>query len=73
MTLEQQGGLPVTSTGEATMDVREMRQRLGGNMADIALGTGPRRVAPDERTENPNEKVTTFENNPPPAKAGIYD
>lgn len=73
MTFEQQRGLAVTSDGEATGDVREMRERLGGNMADIALGTGPRKVAPNERTDNPNEKVTTFVNDPPPAKAGIYD
>lgn len=73
MTFEQQRGLAVTSDGEATGDVREMRERLGGNMAEIALGTGARKVAPDENIENPNEKVTTFVNNPPPAKVGIYD
>ncbi len=73
MTFEQTRGLAETSDGAPTGDVREMRQRLGGNMADIALGTGPRKVAPDENIANPNEKVTTFVNNPPPAKAGIYD
>jgi hypothetical protein len=72
-TFEQQRGLAVTSDGQTTGDVREMRERLGGNMAEIALGTGPRKVAPNERTENPNEKVTTFVNDPPPPKAGIYD
>lgn len=73
MAFEQQRGLAVTSDGEATGDVREMRERLGGNMAEISLGTGPRKVAPNERTDSPNEKVTTFVNDPPPAKAGIYD
>jgi len=44
---EQQRGLSETSSGEATGDVRQIRKRLGDEMADIALGEGPRVVGLD--------------------------
>lgn len=44
----QQRGLSETSEG-ATNDFREMRDRLGDDMADIALGEGPRQVDLEEQ------------------------
>ena len=43
---EQQRGLPENREG-ATGDVRQVRERLGDEMAPVALDTGPRRVALD--------------------------
>lgn len=51
-TFEQQRGLSETDENGATADVRQIRQRLGDEMAPIALGEGPRKVAPDN-IENP--------------------
>lgn len=48
LTFEQQRGLPETTDGRPTGDVRQMRERLGEDMAPPALGEGPRRVVPDE-------------------------
>jgi hypothetical protein len=45
---EQQRGLDHTETQGATGDVREIRERLKDDMAEIALGEGPRKVTPDE-------------------------
>jgi hypothetical protein len=45
---EQQRGFTEDSQGKETGDVREVRQRLGEEMAPAALGEGPRRVEPDE-------------------------
>lgn len=43
-TFEQQRGLPETDNNGATGDVRQVRERLKENMADIALNEGPRVV-----------------------------
>lgn len=43
---EQQRGLPETSEG-VTGDVRDTRERLGDDLAPIALGTGPRKLVLD--------------------------
>lgn len=45
---EQQRGLSQNSSGEATGDVRQIRKRLGEDMAEIALGEGPRVIGLDE-------------------------
>jgi hypothetical protein len=55
-TFEQQRGLTETSEG-ATGDVRQLRDRLGHDMADIALGEGPRVVGIDE-----DKKASSFYN-----------
>lgn len=47
ITFEQQRGLPETSKEGVTGDFRQMRDRLGDDMADIALGEGPRVVGLD--------------------------
>lgn len=73
---EQQRGLAITSTGESTGDVREMRTRLDHVMAPIALGTGAKRVEPnvnDEGDTIEGDKASSFNNDPLPAKKGIYD
>lgn len=46
-TFEQQRGLPETDVNGATGDVRQVRERLGDEMAPIALSEGPRKVVPD--------------------------
>lgn len=46
MPFEQQRGLPENIDGP-TGDVRDMRERLGDDLAPIALGEGPRRVDVD--------------------------
>lgn len=51
-TFEQQRGLPETDLNGATADHRQIRQRLGDEMAPIALGEGPRKVTPDN-IDNP--------------------
>lgn len=72
---EQQRGLPITSTGEITNDIREMRERLNHVMAPIALGTGAKKV--EQNDENGDfiegDKATSFNNDPLPPKKGIYD
>lgn len=55
-TFEQQRGLPETSEG-VTGDVRQMRERLGDDMAEIALGEGPRVVGIDQ-----DKKASSFYN-----------
>lgn len=75
---EQQRGLAVTSTGEATGDVRELRQRLGHQMPDVALGTGARRVEPGNDAAPSGDFIqedaaSSFNNDPLPPKKGIYD
>lgn len=55
-TFQQQRGLKQTSVEGNTGDVRQMRERLGDEMAPIALGEGPREVVQEE-----NEKSSTFE------------
>lgn len=72
---EQQRGLAITSTGEATGDVRDIKTRLGHVMAPIALGTGAKKI--DHNDENGDfiqgKNATSFNNDPPPPKKGIYD
>lgn len=71
---EQQRGLPVTSTGEATGDFREMRNRLEQYMAPIALGTGAKAVEPNNENGDFIEgDASSFNNDPLPPKKGIYD
>lgn len=41
----QQRGLEVTEEGEIK-DVRELREQLGDQLAEVALGEGPRKVVP---------------------------
>jgi len=54
---EQQRGLPETPIDGVTGDVRQMRDRLGDQMAPTALGEGPRVV-----TVEPDDKVSSFYN-----------
>lgn len=61
----QQRGLPKTTDNEETNDVRQVRQRLGDDMAPIALGEGPREIVldeekPDEGNEFDNESTGFF-------------
>lgn len=55
---EQQRGLSETEQEGATGDIRQMRQRLGDEMAPIALNEGPRKIIPDNVDQaiidNPN-------------------
>lgn len=46
-TFEQQRGLSETDQEKETGDVRQLRERLGEQMAPIALNEGPRKVVPD--------------------------
>ena len=57
-TFVQQRGLSENEQG-TTNDFRELRDRLGDDMADIALGEGPRKVS---ETEKENE-ATPVKNN----------
>lgn len=50
---EQQRGYKKTEHEGSTGDVRQMRERLKGEMAPIALGEGPREIVQDE-DENSN-------------------
>jgi hypothetical protein len=52
-TWSQQRGMPVTPNNEPTNDIRQMRERLGSDMAPIALGEGPREIVLDD--EKPDE------------------
>lgn len=72
---EQQRGLPLTSDGQETGDTREIRKRLGHDMAPIALGTGQRRVEPNinEQGDFIEGETPSFNNDPLPAKKGLYD
>jgi hypothetical protein len=71
----QKRGLPIDDNGEFTGDVREMRQRLGNQMAPIALGTGPRRVEPHtgENGDFIDGETASFNSDPLPPKKGIYE
>lgn len=51
----QQRGLSETEEG-FTNDTRDIRKRLGDDMADIALGEGPRKVDVDLETEEGDDK-----------------
>lgn len=75
ITYEQQRGLPVMNDGQETGDVREMRERLGQDMAPIALGTGQRRVEPNTGEDGNfiEGETPSFNNDPLPPKKGIYD
>lgn len=68
-TFVQQRGLEENEEGH-TNDFREVRDRLGDGMADIALGEGPRKVDEDlvdDHTNAPLDEAT-------PAKgSGFYD
>lgn len=44
-TFVQQRGLEETEEGK-TKDIRELREQLGDELAEVALGEGPRKVAP---------------------------
>lgn len=55
---EQQRGFADDLEGNNTGDFRQMRDRLGDEMAPIALGEGPRKVTVDESTE----KASSFYN-----------
>lgn len=55
-TFQQQRGLREISTEGNTGDKRQLRDRLGNEMAPIALGEGPREVLQEE-----NEQASTFE------------
>jgi hypothetical protein len=57
-TFQQQRGLSEISSEGHTGDVRQVRQRLGSEMAPIALGEGPREILQEE-----NEQASTFEHN----------
>ena len=46
-TFEQQRGITETTVNGETGDVRQVRERLGDQMAPIALSEGPRKIAPD--------------------------
>jgi hypothetical protein len=72
---EQQRGLAITSTGQETGDVREMKNRLGHVMAPIALGTGAKKVGYNDENGDfiEGNKATSFINDPLPPKKGIYD
>ena len=74
-TFIQQRGLPIDSSGEFTNDIREMRERLNKDMAPIALGTGPKLVEPNvnENGDFIEGKVSSFNNDPPVPKKGIYN
>ena len=70
---EQQRGLPETLDGQPTGDFRQMRDRLGDDMAPIALEEGPRVVdETDAVPEDNNEKASSFNNESVKAKRSIY-
>jgi len=75
VTFQQQRGLPLMNDGKETGDVREMRERLGQDMAPIALGTGQRSVEPNVGEEGNfiEGETPSFNNDPLPPKKGIYD
>jgi len=59
-TFVQQRGLPETEEG-ITNDKRQMRERLGDDMAEIALGEGPRKVDIEREDNLSNPKDEAFE------------
>ena len=64
---QQQRGVSENIDGP-TGDKREMRERLGQDMADIALGEGPRTVNIDSASAEPQhepEAASSFDNNSP--------
>jgi hypothetical protein len=70
---EQQRGLPETLSGVPTGDFRQMRDRLGDEMAPIALEEGPRTVDEADNTpDDNNEKASSFNNESVKAKRSIY-
>lgn len=70
---EQQRGLPETLEGQPTGDFRQMRDRLGDDMAPIALEEGPRTVDEEDNTPDSNkEKASSFNNDTTKAKRSIY-
>ncbi len=66
-TFVQQRGLEENEEGH-TNDTRQIRERLGDGMADIALGEGPRKVADDETVEE-----TPIDDATPPDGNGFYN
>src|SRR5690606_12902305 len=51
VTFVQQRGLPEVEVIGETGDSRELRERLGDDMPEIALGEGPRKVAIEKKTK----------------------
>lgn len=47
-TFQQQRGLDTNEVDGSTGDIRQMRERLKDDMAEVALGEGPRKVSLDE-------------------------
>lgn len=66
----QTRGLKENDEG-TTGDFRQVRDRLKDEMAPIALGDGPRTV--DMENEENQNKTSSFNNDPIPAKKGFYD
>jgi hypothetical protein len=56
----QQRGLPETEEGP-TADKREIREHLGNDMAEIALGDGPRKIDTEKKDDLGNPKDEAFE------------
>lgn len=48
---EQQRGFPENETDGALGDVRQVRERLAGDMEEVALGEGPRKVNSDDEED----------------------
>lgn len=74
---QQQRGLGENVDGP-TGDKREMRERLGGDMAETALGEGPRVINIDSESQEPlhePEKASSFDNESPnyPDITDIYN
>lgn len=64
---QQQRGMDENIDGP-TGDRRELRERLGDDMAEIALGEGPRVVNIDSEAQDPThepEKASSFDNESP--------
>lgn len=57
---EQQRGLPNDKDGNPTGDVRQLRERLGDNMAPVALGEGPRVVDVGTKADELQRKNMNF-------------
>lgn len=75
---EQQRGLKMSNDGKTLNDTRHMRKRLENVMAPIALGTGPKRVEQGDDTDSNGDfiegnEASSFNNDPPPPKKGVYD
>ena len=63
----QQRGLKENDEG-VTGDIRQLNERLGDDMAPIALGEGPVSIAVDS-----DKKSSGFVNDPLPPKKSLYD